>query len=174
MIDRINLRRMLSLKRPARRRLVVAYWLGVLLFIAILSAVSQRQGSGHVDGAFFSFWWTLILLPMLLRALTTFSTRGSELQTLLKPAKSGQGSEPRPLDERELGLHNRMHTKAYYLLQIFVPVGVLLLTPPEIHRSAWLDTVRIPMLWLLAMVVTSLPQSMILWVEPDMEESDAR
>jgi hypothetical protein len=87
----------------------------------------------------------------------------------MKPTESGRGVTPRPLDERELNLHYRMHTKAYYILQIFIPIGVLLLTPPEIHRSAWLISARIPLLWLLSFVVTSLPQCMILWTEQDME-----
>jgi len=169
MIDLSGLRSILCMKRPARRWLVVAYWAIILLFIGTLSAVSQRQGSDRVDGAFFWFWWTLIMFPLFLRSIVTFSTRGSDLHTLVKPAESGRGVEPRPLDERELGLHYRMHTKAYYILQIFIPVGVLLLTPPEIHRSAWLVFARIPLLWLLSMVVTSLPQTLILWTEPDME-----
>jgi hypothetical protein len=172
MIDMSNLRQMLSLKRPARRRLVIAYWLGVLLSIGTLSLVGQRHEPGHVDGVFFSFWRTLILLPMLLRALTTFSTNRSDLQTLMKPAESGRGFVPRQLDERELSLHNRMHTKAYYLLQILIPAIVLLLTPPEIYRSAWVTSFRIPLLWLLAMLVTSLPQTMILWTEPDVEGAE--
>jgi hypothetical protein len=170
MIDGNNLRQMLSLKRPARRRLVVAYWLGVLLFIGTLSAVGHRHESRHFNGAFISFWWALILLPMLLRTMTTFSTHGSHLQTLMKPAEAGRGFVPRALDERELSLHNRMHTKAYYLLQIVIPAGVLLLTSPEVSASAWLVSFRIPLLWLLSMVVTSLPQTMILWTEPDIEE----
>jgi hypothetical protein len=135
-----------------------------------LAAESPRRGPTFVGGAFFWFWWTLILFPLFLRGVVTSSTRGSTLQSLMKPAESGHGYEPRSLDERELSLHYRMHTKAYNLLQIFVPVGVLLLTPSEIRGSAWLISARIPMLWLLAMVVTSLPQSMILWSEPDMEE----
>ncbi len=170
MIDRSNLRQMLNLKRPARRRLVIAYWLGVLVFIGTLSTVSQRHEPRHVDGVFFSFWWTLILLPMLLRAFTTFSTHGNNLQTLMKPAEGGRGFVPRQLDERERSLNNRMHTKAYYLLQILIPAVVLLLTPPETYRSAWLVSFRVPLLWLLSMLVTSLPQTMILWTEPNSEE----
>lgn len=169
MIALNEMRKMLSLKRRARRWLVVAYWVVVLSYIAALAIVSGRGNQDQVDRAFFWFWWTLIAFPMFLRSIVTFSTRGSDLQSLLQPAKSGAGLEPRPMDERELGLHYRMHTKAYYLLQIFVPVGVLLLTPPEMHKSIWLVPLRIPMLWLLSMVVTSLPQSMILWTEPDME-----
>jgi hypothetical protein len=172
MIDSGVMRKMLHLKRPARRWLVIGYWVIVLLFIATLASESRRTNPALVGGAFFWFWWTLIVFPLFLRSVVNFSTRGSTLQSLMKPAESGRGHEPRPLDERELSLHYRMHTKAYNLLQIFRPVGVLLLTLPEIHRSAWLVSLHIPMLWLLSMVVTSLPQTMILWNEPDIEESE--
>jgi hypothetical protein len=169
MIYQNVLRGILCLKRPARRWLVIVYWAFILSFIGTLAIVSRSQSPNFINQAFFWFWWTLIVLPMYLRSIVTFSTRGSDLQTLMKPAESSQGVIPCPLDERELSLHYRMHTKAYYILQIFIPVGVLLLTPPEIHRSAWLVYLRIPLLWLLSFVVTSLPQTMILWTEPDME-----
>ncbi len=169
MIGSSELRKILNLRRQARRWMVVAYWVVVLSYIAALAIAGRGGSQDQVDRPFFWFWWTLIAFPMFLRGLVTFSTRGSDLQSLLQPAKSGTGLEPRPMDERELGLHYRMHTKAYYLLQKFVPVGVLLLTPPEIHQSAWLISTRIPMLWLLSMVVSSLPQSMILWTQPDVE-----
>ena len=170
MIDQNGLRRILCLKRLARRWLVIGYWVFVLSFIGTLAVVSRSQSPNFINQAFFWFWWTLIIFPIYLRIIVTSSTRGSNLQTLMKHAESGHGVIPRPLDERELSLHYRMHTKAYYILQIFIPVGVLLLTPPEIHRNAWLVSARIPLLWLLSFVVTSLPQSMILWSEPDMEE----
>jgi hypothetical protein len=49
---------------------------------------------------------------------------------------------------------------------------VLLVTPLEVHRYAWIVFVRIPALWLLSLLVTSLPDAMILWTEPDMEDSE--
>jgi hypothetical protein len=162
---------MLGHKREARRWVVVAYWTFVLSLIATLAVASGRESGSIVDRPFFWFWWTLLVFPLFLRSIVTFSTRGTNLQTLIRPVEGGRGFEPRPLDERELGLHLRMHTKAYYFLQIFVPAGVLLLTPPEIYQNAWLVSVRIPMLWLLCFVVTSLPQTLILWCEPDMEEA---
>jgi hypothetical protein len=148
--------------------LVVAYWTLVLSFIAALAVASRSFGAEAAGRAFLWFWWALLVPPVLLRSVARWSTRSSILLSLNGIAEPNQG--PHPMDERELSLHYRMHTKAFYLLQIFVPAGVLLLTPPEIHRSAWLASARIPLLWLLSMVVLSLPQSMILWTEPDMEE----
>jgi len=169
MIDQSELRRVLCMKRLARRWLVIAYWAIILLFIGTLSAVSQRQGFDRVDGPIFWFWWILILFPLFLRSIVIFSTRGSDLQTLMMPPESGRGVEPRPLDERELSLHLRIHTKAYYILRISVPMGVYLLTLMEIRRNAWLVFARLPLLWLMSVLVMSLPQSMILWAEPDLE-----
>ena len=160
-------REALNLKRRARRWMVICYWASILTLICAFTALSGRQSPDFVNRTFFWFWWTLIVFPVFLRTIVTSSTRGRNLQTLMKPADDG-GYAPRALDERELSLQMRMHTKAYYLLQIFVPIVVLLLTPPEIHKFAWLAYVHVPLLWLLSFVVTSLPQSLIIWTEPDM------
>ena len=172
MIAMSELRTMLRLKRAARRWLVIAYSVFVLLFVGLLAMAGRAQGPDFVNRLFFWFWWTLVVFPVFLRSMVTSSKRGSNLQTLMKPAESGRGFESRPLDERELGLHERMHTKAYYILQILIPVCVLLVTPLEVHRYAWMAFVRIPALWLLSLLVTSLPDAMILWTEPDMEDSE--
>lgn len=158
---------MLRLRRQARRLLVIAYWIFVVSFIGTLTLVSRDQDPVLVNREFMWFWWTLIVFPMSLRSIVALSRRRNNLQTLLKPARRDGEFGPRPLDERELDLHYRMHAKAYYLLQILVPVGVLLLTPPEIFRKAWLVSARVPLLWLLSIVITSLPQTMILWTERD-------
>lgn len=161
--------KMLSLNRRARRRIVTAYWIAILLFIWALTEVSWRQGPNFVDRSFLWFWWTLILFPLILRSVVTNSTRGSELQSLMKPAESGPGLAPLRMDERELSLHYRMYAKSYYLLKILIPVGVILIISLETRARASFSFTRVPSLWLLALVVTSLPDTMILWSSSDLE-----
>jgi hypothetical protein len=161
--------KMLSLNRRARRKLVIAYWIANLLFIGALTEASWRQGPDFVDKSFLWFSGNLILFPLILRSVVTNSTRGSELQSLMKPAESGPGLAPHRMDERELSLHYRMYAKSYYLLKILIPVGVILIFSLETRRCASLSFTRVPLLWLLALVVTSLPDTMILWNAPDPE-----
>jgi hypothetical protein len=158
--------KMLSLNRLARRKFVIAYWIAILLFIGALTEASWRQGPDFVDRSLIWFWWTLILFPLILRSIVTNSTRGSELQSLMKPAESGPGLVPRRMDERELSLHYRMYAKSYYLLKILIPAGAILIMLLETHGRASLSFTRVPLLWLLALVVTSLPDTMILWNAP--------
>jgi len=125
MIELSGLRRVLTLRRTARRWLVVAYWALVLALIVTLALASRSLGPDAAGRVFLWFWWVLIVPPVLLRSVAKWSTRSSILLSISGAAVPTQ--EPQPMDERELSLHYKMHTKAFYLLQIFVPVGSLLL-----------------------------------------------
>ncbi len=78
----------------------------------------------------------------------------------------------RAWDEREAGALQRYQGKAYSLLTpIALPALLVLfaLDTPKATRYAFL---REPLLWFLLIVLWSLPQSLILWHEPDMEMAD--
>jgi hypothetical protein len=93
-------------------------------------------------------------------------SRSSKPQTLLQPVKPDRESEDRPMDERAKYLSYRANAHAYVVLQLLLSLGVLWLMWME---STGLSTLRVPLLWLLYIAAFSLPQSMILWTEPDME-----
>jgi hypothetical protein len=96
-------------------------------------------------------------------------SRSSKPQTLLQPVKPDRESEDRPMDERDKYLSYRANAHAYAVLQLLLSLGVLWLMWME---STGLAALRVPLLWLLYIAAVSLPQSMILWSEPDIEEPE--
>jgi hypothetical protein len=79
--------------------------------------------------------------------------------------------EDASLDERETLLRNRVHFVAYtiarwFALILFAAYGLLALIHPD-----WLRQAGLFCFLLLALTLWSLPQILILWTEPDMEEA---
>ena len=72
------------------------------------------------------------------------------------------------LDERTIRLRNAAHYEAYKIVRILVfVVPLLILCFSTIWRSvSWLGA---PIGLILALLALNLPQSLILWFEPDLE-----
>jgi hypothetical protein len=73
-------------------------------------------------------------------------------------------------DERETTALQRYQSRAYSIVRLgFYPVlcALIVLDVPAAAKYTFL---REPLLWLLLVVLWSLPQTLILWTEPDMEE----
>jgi hypothetical protein len=170
MISRRELLKLLDWKRRTRRRVVMAYWAAVLAFVGAMAFILQRHGSWIGDIRLFWFFWAVTTLPIMLRNSLPSLTRGRNLQTLLQPTKPDRESEDRPMDERDGYLSYRANAHAYGVLQLLVSLGVLCLMLME---SKGLSALRVPLLWLLYLAAVSLPDSFLLWTEPELEEEQA-
>jgi hypothetical protein len=167
MISRRELLMILRLRRGTRRRLVLAYWAAVLAFVGAIAFILRSHGSLAGDIRLFWLFWAVTTVPMMLFHIRRSFSHSSKPQTLLQPAKPDRESEDRPMDERDSYLSYRANAHAYVVLQLFISLSVLWLMWME---STGLSALRVPLLWLLYIAAVSLPQSMILWTEPDMEE----
>jgi hypothetical protein len=73
------------------------------------------------------------------------------------------------IDERDVNIRNSAHYRAYSALRWIVPAGLFLLIAEPYRRHPFL----VPAIYvLLLLVVSGLPQSILLWTEPDMEPAD--
>jgi hypothetical protein len=93
-----------------------------------------------------------------------------DVQTLLTPPRTSAFFEGTSLDEREANERDRIHFIAYTLarwlaLLLFVAYGLL-----GLLHVAWFNRIGPFFLFLLTLTLWSLPQTLILWTEPDMEE----
>jgi len=166
MISRRHLLRLLQWKRRTRRWMVIAYWAAVLAFVGAIAFTLRSHGSLAGDSRVFWLFWAVTSVPYMLRNLRSSLSRSSKPQTLFQPAKPDRENEP-PIDERDAYLSYRATANAYVLLQLLLSLGVLWLMWME---STGYSALRVPLLWLLYITAVSLPQSIILWTEPDMEE----
>ena len=164
-------------RRSVRRWIVALYWCG----IAAISLAFLWHTFRH-HGFFLESNLVIILyfLPALLggvraggavkpfRGSAWASLIGGDVQRLFAKSERTASEE---LDERERRLRDGVHFVAYTLarwfaLLLFVAYGAIGLLHPE-----WLSLVGPTFFFLLILVLWSLPQSLILWNEPDMKEA---
>jgi len=169
--------------RRTRRWLVVGYWAVVLALLALLSRLIGEPNHLIRDYWFLGIWITPFLLGFLggtrpSGPVRDFLGRSSErpellentVKTLRDPGNREWTKEDRPLDERDIKLRNDAHYKAYGVMRGVALFGFLAVVYQQIPQA---PNVREPLLWLLLTVIWSLPQSIILWTEPDMEEAES-
>jgi hypothetical protein len=171
-------------RRGTRRFLVVLYWVAIAAF-AIAFLLDQMRHTLDVFGIIIAMQ-LLINLPSLLGGVRAGGAvkpyRGvrfaplldrDDLQTVFSGARPVIGSATASdlaLDERETRLRDRVHFIAYTLMRwftlaVFAGFALLAMLRPDWIRQAGLFSFI-----LLALVLWSLPQTLILWNEPDMEE----
>lgn len=171
-------------RRSTRRFLVVLYWLGIAAF-AVAFLLDQMRHTLDVFGIIIAMQ-IFINLPSLLGGVRAGGVikpyRGvrfaplldrDEVQTVFGGPKSVIGSATAAdlaLDERETRLRDRVHFVAYTLMRwltlaIFAGFALLAMLRPDWTRQAALFGFI-----LLGLVLWSLPQTLILWNEPDVEE----
>jgi hypothetical protein len=75
-------------------------------------------------------------------------------------------------DEREAGALQHYQSKAYSLLTLIALPALFVLFALDVPEAARYAFLREPLLWFLLVVLWSLPQTLILWNEPDMEECE--
>ena len=74
------------------------------------------------------------------------------------------------LDERDLRDRDRVHFQAYTTSRWLALLLLIVQVVAGLAGPAWLLRAGNAAFLLLALVLWSLPQSIILWTEPDMEE----
>ncbi|MGD0737871.1 MAG: hypothetical protein ABR976_22285 [Terracidiphilus sp.] len=172
--------------RRSRRWFVVGYW---AVTLSLVGAAFLWVGPNDPDIALHS-WWLFLLISGLAGILG--GTRENGIVREFKGGASGQDAPPNysfmtaediaakqkaaresRLDERDVNLRNAIHFRAYAFIRgnaLIVALALTVLTYPRSHLSG-LDYLSAALLWLLLLVFLGLPQSMILWSEPDMEEA---
>jgi hypothetical protein len=164
-------------RRRTRRALVVAYW----CFIAVYSCAFLPRGNFNWFGVLIAVQ-VFIQIPQMLGGVRAGGMvkpfrgihwvplqKSEDVQSLSIISGSPAHAEDASLDERETGLRDRVHFVAFTLtrwlaLFFFVLYGLIAVTHP-----AWLSQTGPFFLFLLTVTLWSLPQTMILWTEPDME-----
>lgn len=158
-------------KQQRRRWLVVLYCSMVVTFV-VLGLARQRFLYGILI-------IQVINLPGLLGGVRVgglVKTFNSEAAARREDyiLRLGIASELKPivtqlLDERETFERDRIHYRAYVLLRIGFLIAAVLYWVGSSSGSQWLMRNTPMLLWLAVIVVWSLPQLMILWIEPDLE-----
>ena len=169
MISRRDLLELLELRRRSRRQLVVAYWIVGLSLLSTTAILIRQRATVLETLSPYWFFLAVVWLPLLLQNIRSTLTRPLAVQSMLSQAKLVTTANP-PIDERDLYVDTRAHYKAYFLVQVLVLPIILFLTLLETRAESGLRFLRVPLLWLAYLLVASLPKSLILWNEPDMEE----
>jgi hypothetical protein len=160
-------------RRSTRRGLVAGYWSTVgLQMVGLWFAPHVRPiWVRIVNGVLFLFlfWIFRQLSGGTVRSLENGAVREGFLAGFGR-GFTGARPEDRPLDEREAGLRDRAHFGAFNILRGLL-VALLLLEgfmpdqPAQLVASS-----RGDLFFWLVVISYSLPQTLILWTEPDMEE----
>jgi hypothetical protein len=170
-------------RRNRRRGIVIAYWIATGVVLAGFVRHSLAHQGVFVSPGLFNI---LIFLPAVLGGVRaggavkpfrgirwTPVDSGDGTQTLFRKAQMGRGVNPADgeMDERETRERDRVHFTAYTLgrwmgMGLFVLCGLVDIWRPEL--LVWMAPA---FLFLLVLTLWSLPQSLILWNEPDVEEA---
>ncbi len=158
--------------RSNRRTLVIAYY----AFVLALTSVPMMLGRQA---------WPLLLPQTLVlggllggiqsggavkpyhRSMLGRDPDESPVQQLGLDPATARLSESRRLDERETSERDRAHYLAYRGVHGLMVAAAMFGVALYGLNPAWLLHQALPLLWLFAVIVFSLPQSVILWTEPD-------
>jgi hypothetical protein len=169
-------------RRGTRRALVLVYW-SFLALSCVAFLIHQARHGFDGGSVVFTLQFLVFLTALLggVRAggfvkpfrgvhLVPLMESGG-LQSLLRPANPPAILEDAGLDERESRLRDRVHFVAYTLTRWFALLLFVLYGAVGFVHAAWLALAGPFFFFLLTMTLWSLPQSIILWTEPDMEEA---
>ncbi len=165
-------------RRSTRRWIVVFYWLLVALIAYATLCYTIRHGGAFLGIQIIQI---LVLLPALLGgvraggAIKPFRGLRSPVYAFMDQRmislfhRDTAAEQEVELDERETRLRDRVHFVAYTVVRwlamgLIVLYGIFGMTNPE-----WLGLTGPMFFVLLVLVLWSLPQSIILWNEPDVE-----
>jgi hypothetical protein len=170
----------ISMARRSRRRwLVAGFWaLGltlVLHFPALLRLRLPFFDSSAEWAIFFGFLLANVIAGKSRRGLLSdFEGRTPEdgqgdfsFMTPEDVAARKEAERRNRLDEREVRVRNAAHYRAYAVLRW---VGSLLVIAAVADRVDEFAAARESLLLLFFLIIQWLPQSILLWTEPDMEE----
>jgi hypothetical protein len=159
-------------RQKTRRRWVVTFWCLMMMFFCVSLLSVFRHGPVAmlaVQLVLYAYTMSVVLGGVGAGGFVK-SFRGK--QTLFVLAAPGRSQASFSLDERETRLRDRAHYTAYaaarwLALALFSTFAALLVFNP-----VWANRVAPSFFFLLTWTVWSLPQSIILWTEPDMDPSE--
>lgn len=157
----------MPLRTQHQRRLVVAAYYALLMAIVAFSAWQGER-----------FWAPLSALTIMLGGLLggikiggPVKPYGKVSQPLALQSLNLAGRRPfglqEPLDERERLQRDHAHFTAYRLLYATLAVLALFYTAGRDIAPQFITHVTPLLLWAFLVYMLSLPQSVVLWTEPD-------
>jgi hypothetical protein len=156
--------------RRNRRWLVAAYWLVIVSFtcgaFALLKAHPQRSTGINILFTYAFMFAAIGLGRMVWDTSFTPQNASAGIRTLFDSALEGRRTKAAPRDEREQRQWDKAHTTAYALLSLVVILAFPLQLWKYLPDPGQL---REPLILLVTLVIINLPQSVLLWTEPDME-----
>ncbi len=159
--------------RSNRRWLVVAYWAIAFsvttLAMQILYSHPQSPTGPRVIIVYLFIFGASGLSRIVWDTSFTVKNVSAGIRTLFDSALVGKRTANPPRDERERNDWNKAHITAYAWLSL----AAIFALPVQLWHYLLPDSkqVREPLIWLLLLVILNLPQSILLWNEPDMEDA---
>jgi len=180
----INKRRLLGISlagRSTRRWFVVGYWAIVLSLVGIESQL--RPGAPFPSD---KSWWVYLAIFSSVGILGGTDKNGAvrrfdcptpdeqtkadyTFMTVEDIAERKRVEKEKQLDERDTMLRNAMHYRAYAIIRRGAFLAAVVVWVLGASQSAQSVHIRNFLLWFVFVIFMSLPQSLILWTEPDME-----
>lgn len=170
-------------RRSTRRWIVSTFWCYALLMAGALTVHQMHHGLTAIAG-YWMFFILLILTPWLggvrvgglvkpFRGAHFVPVQGRpEIQPLFSPMKKADGMLDQrdfDLDERETLDRDQCHFLAYTVVRWSALALLALYCGLGIGKPELLAMLGPLFLYLLTLALWSLPQSILLWTEPDME-----
>jgi hypothetical protein len=159
-------------RRSNRRWLITAYWV-IAIAIASLSVGVLQAHPKWSEGSRILFTYACIFCGYTAIGRLVWDSSldpqkvSGGIRTLFDSALKDSRKRSPPMDERERHERDKAYRSAYgylgliaFLLFIFYAYGL-------IPRTA---QTRAPLLWFVLLLYLNLPESMLIWNEPDMEE----
>lgn len=175
-----------SARRRTRRIVVAVYWIVALGIFGACQWVEIFRHSLQPDAGLLFPLQVIVFLPALLGGVRAGGMvkpfRGvhfvplnerDAMQTLFGPPRPLVGSMPASdidLDERERLQRDSVHFVAYTWARWLALTLVAFQCVIGLASAAWMQRFGAAAFFLLALVLWSLPQTLILWNEPDVEE----
>ena len=177
-------------RRRNRRWLVAGYWASVVAILGFASAAIHQTGFSISP----KNWWMPFLIGLLIGTSLVFLGGSAQIgpvadfdgdttppsrwilvemvDTLIRRLTDNH-SENRvdsAMDERDVRLRNAAHFEAYRLLRsALIPLGIAAVFVFQFVLKGY-AFLSIPIYCLLILLIYNLPQTLILWWEPDIEE----
>jgi len=172
-------------RRRTRRFVVVVYWIAILAAFSIIQWVNIFRPS-HMNGIGLLLPLQIIVfLPAILGGVRAGGLvkpfqgvhwvplpEREQTQALFGPRRPLIGSSTAAdlqLDERDVRDRDRVHFFAYTVSRWLVLLLLIAQSGAGMVSPFWMLHAGNAAFFLLALVLWSLPQSLILWTEPDME-----
>lgn len=154
-------------RRSNRRWLIVGYWTVVLaLTLSAVALLSEHRRSSAGLQVLCTYVFIFAATGLGRMVWETSFTPDPGIRTLFDSALREQRRKNPPMDERQRREWERAHATAYALLSL-AAIFALPLQPWRLLPQA--SELRVPLILFVVLAIVNLPQSILLWNEPDME-----